>query len=51
MNPMPASRDTRRPNGVTFSINTSAARPAIHNKVITPPTNNSAISVQQQPTQ
>ena len=47
----PAARATLRPNGVTFSRRTSSARSAIQRTFITPPTNNSAIRTQQQPTQ
>src|SRR5262249_30622843 len=48
---IPAARAIHRPKGVSFSRSTSSARSAIHSTFMTPPTNNSAISTQQQPTQ
>ena len=47
----PAARAIHHPNGVTFSKRTSSARTAIQSTFITPLTNKSAISTQQQPTQ
>jgi hypothetical protein len=51
INPPPAIREIRRPAGMIFSARTKIAMAAIHSTFITPPTNNSAISAQQQPTQ
>ena len=48
---IPASRGTSLPNGVTFSTNTNAERAAIQKRFMTPATNNSAITAQQQPMQ
>lgn len=47
----PAARAIQRPTGVSFSRRTSSARSAIQSTFITPPTNNSPIKTQQQPTQ
>jgi AraC-like DNA-binding protein len=47
----PAMRAIHPPHGVSFSSKTSSARNAIQSTFITPPTNNSAIRTQQQPTQ
>lgn len=47
----PATRAIQRPTGVSFSRRTSSARSAIQSTFITPPTNNSPIKTQQQPTQ
>src|SRR5262249_58424108 len=49
--PVPDSREMRRPAGTTFSASTKTARTAIHKTFITPPTNSSVISAQQQPMQ
>jgi len=48
---IPASRGTSLPNGITFSTNTNAERAAIQKRFMTPATNNSAITAQQQPMQ
>jgi hypothetical protein len=48
---IPASRGTSRPNGTTFSTNTNAERAAIQKRFMTPTTNKSAITAQQQPMQ
>jgi hypothetical protein len=44
-------RDTAGPAGTTFSASTSADSAAIYKTFMTPPTNSSAISIQQQPMQ
>jgi hypothetical protein len=46
----PARRGTSRPVGMIFSNRTKIVRPAIQSRFMTPPTNRSAISTQQQPT-
>src|ERR1700748_2104593 len=51
INPAPAINDTACPLKVTFSARIKIAIAAIHDTFITPPTNSSAINVQQQPTQ
>src|ERR1700738_2315188 len=50
-NPKPAMREIARPAGTTFSVSTKIVIAAIQSTFITPPTNNSAIRAQQQPTQ
>jgi hypothetical protein len=51
MKMIPAKCATRRPAGRTFSSNTRTASAAIQKRFMTPPTNSSAISAQQQPIQ
>ena len=48
---MPAILAIQRPPGSSFSPATSKVSPAIQTRFMTPPTNSSAISNQQQPTQ
>lgn len=47
----PLARASQCPAGTTFSTSTNTASPATQSRFMTPPTNNSAISSQQQPTQ
>ena len=47
----PQARAIHGPPGSTFSAMTSRVRAAIQARFITPPTNSSAMSIQQQPTQ
>ena len=49
--PVPARGAIRRPKGVTFSRRMSNASRTIQIRFMTPPTSNSAINAQQQPTQ
>lgn len=51
MRPTPAVRDRILPPGAIFSARMNALIIAIHNTFMTPPTNNSSINAQQQPTQ
>lgn len=50
-NKIPESLPMIAPAGTSFSINTTTVSTAIHTRFITPPTNSSAMSIQQQPTQ
>src|ERR1700687_76859 len=49
--PNPEMREISQPGGITFSARTKIAIAAIQRTFITPPTNKSAISIQQQPRQ
>src|SRR5271165_4732312 len=49
--PNPDMRDICQPGGIAFSASTKMAIAAIQRRFITPPTNKSAISIQQQPRQ
>jgi hypothetical protein len=47
----PATRSPQTPNQPTFSTSTKTDKPAITQRLITPPANNKSIKAQQQPTQ
>ncbi len=50
-NANPLKRPPCTPNGASFSSSKKPVMQAIHKRLITPPTNNSSINAQQQPTQ